>query len=226
MIKKVNVIKKYLFPLPIRCIICDNSFLHKADSLVCNSCLENILSSKSKRYYSYISNNSSLSLRQEFDLDSADAFCLYPYDSPMQKMIKNLKFNYHKDLAYFIADNISYEISKFNIDGIVPLASSNYSLKERGFNQIEAIANELSIMINIPVLNCLKRTKNIRHQLGLSKKSRFENVKDTFICNENLNNKKLLLLDDVLTSGASTYFARKALIKSGAEVIVCAICKA
>lgn len=222
----LNTIKNIIYPKPIRCVVCNNYILHGNEGFLCDNCMDKLLSSKNKSYYSYIVENDSLSIRQESNLNNAHIICLYPYESIMQKLIKDLKFKYNIDLAYFIADNISIDISSLSIDAIVPLTSSRFSLNERGFNQIEAIADQLSKILNIPILNCLERTKHIRHQLGLSKEERFQNVKDTFTCSNAFSNKKLMLLDDVLTSGATTFFARKALIDSDAEVIVCTICKA
>lgn len=222
----LNTIKSIIYPEPIRCVICNNSILHGNERFLCDDCMDKLLSSKNKSYYSYIVENGSLSIRKESSLDKAHIICLYPYESIMQKLIKDLKFKYNKDLSYFIADNISFDISSLNIDAIVPLTSSKFSLNERGFNQIEAIANQLSKILKIPILNCLKRTKSIRHQLGLSKVERFQNVNGSFTCSNAFCNKKLMLLDDVLTSGATTFFARKALMDSGADVIVCTVCKA
>lgn len=222
----LNTIKNLIYPKPIHCVVCNNYVLHSNEGFLCDDCMDKLLSSKNKSYYSYIVENESLSIRQEINLNNAHIICLYPYESIMQKLIKDLKFKYNIDLAYFIADNISFDISSLNIDAIVPLTSSKFSLNERGFNQIEAIADQLNKILKIPILNCLKRTKSIRHQLGLSKVERFQNVKDSFTCSYALCNKKLMLLDDVLTSGATTFFARKALIDSGAEVIVCTVCKA
>lgn len=224
--KKIENMFENLFPSSIRCEICETHYLNNNETIICDDCLEKLLSSKSICYFKYVYDNKSLSLIRTKNLSDGKIICIYPYNSIMQLLIKKLKFDYQIKLADFIADNISYIIAQIEFDKIVPLTSSNFSMKERGFNHIEIITDKLGRILNKPVDNCLIRTKNVVHQLGLTKSKRLLNVKNTFQCNKNLKGQKILLLDDVITSGASTYYASEALKDAGAFVTVCGICRA
>lgn len=221
-----KLIKDYIYPNPIKCIICENAFLHNENHLICKKCLDKLINQKQTRYYKYIENDDTITIQQLNDFNDAQIVCLYPYNSTMSILIKKLKFKYEKDMAYIIADNISNDIAKIQFDEIVPLISSNHSIRERGFNHIELICKEISNIISKPSSNYLYRSKNVRHQVGLNKKSRFANVKNTFKTDYQLKGKTILLIDDVLTSGASTYYAQKALKLAKANVLVLCICKA
>jgi ComF family protein len=96
-------------------------------------------------------------------------------------------------------------------------------LKWRGFNQAEEIARELSRFLNIPLLQgCLSRTKETRPQVELNEEERKENVKGIFeVTNkELLKDKKILLVDDVCTTGTTLSECAKALREAGAREVI------
>lgn len=115
----------------------------------------------------------------------------------------------------------------------VPIPLSSARLRKRGYNQSEILAKELSKKFGFPVLNCLVRIKETRSQVGLNKKERKENIKDAFALKKNvrgpvllghsshfsIKGKNVILVDDVLTSGATMSEACYVLKKAGAEKI-------
>ena len=79
-------------------------------------------------------------------------------------------------------------------------------LKKRGFNQAEEIAKELSLFLKIPLFNnVLIKIKETLPQIELSDKEREENVSGAFFCQnkKEIGGKKILLVDDVYTTGAT-----------------------
>ena len=91
-------------------------------------------------------------------------------------------------------------------------------LKERGFNQCEYIAKELSINIGIKTINTLKKIRETKVQKTLKREERIENFKDAFeiIDEKKVKGKKFILLDDVITTGATLKEGVKVLKKHGA----------
>ena len=91
-------------------------------------------------------------------------------------------------------------------------------LKERGFNQCEYIAKELSINIGIKTINTLKKIRETKVQKTLKREERIENLKDAFeiIDEKKVKGKKFILLDDVITTGATLKEGVKVLKKHGA----------
>ena len=105
---------------------------------------------------------------------------------------------------------------------LCPVPLHKKRLKWRGFNHTEEIAKVLSVTLSIPIhADMLLRTKNTPPQMTLTKKERINNMRGAFeIQNkQGLQDKKVLLLDDVYTTGATLEQAAHALKKSGANQV-------
>ena len=104
---------------------------------------------------------------------------------------------------------------------IIPVPLSQKRLKWRGFNQAEEIAKNLSIYLEIPILNnILIKNKDTTFQSKLSNEERKINLLNTFNCNENMENKKILLVDDIYTTGSTMEECSKVLKQSKAKEII------
>lgn len=105
---------------------------------------------------------------------------------------------------------------------LIPIPLDEKRLKWRGFNQATEIAKWLSEFLGIPLIsNCLLKTKNNCPQVELSEKERKENVKNIFSCKnkKEIFGKKILLVDDVYTTGATMEEAALILKESEAKEI-------
>ena len=119
---------------------------------------------------------------------------------------------------FFLLDNKKVWGNKI----LVPIPLERKRLKQRGFNQAEEIARILSSKLNIPLLpDCLKKIKTTSPQVELSQKERIENIKGAFgIEKPNLiQNKKILLVDDIYTTGATMEEAARILKEAGAKEV-------
>jgi len=102
---------------------------------------------------------------------------------------------------------------------LVPVPLHQKRLRERGYNQSRLLAQELGKLINLPVVNdCLIRQKHTPAQTRASTvDERRSNVVDAFVChNHRLKDKRVLLIDDVATSGATLDACAAALKSAGA----------
>ena len=147
----------------------------------------------------------------------------------VKEIIHQLKYEpFVKDLAktlteliiahFFLLDNKKVWENKI----LVPIPLERKKLKWRGFNQAEEIAKELANKLGIPLLTeCLKKIKITLPQAELSEKERKGNIKGAFLArNTNLiKNKKVLLVDDVYTTGATMEEAAKVLKEAGAKEV-------
>ena len=96
----------------------------------------------------------------------------------------------------------------------------------RGFNQAEILAHEVARVLGKPVSSMLKRAKNTAFQSTLSAPERKENLQNAFTCATSLHNKKILLIDDLYTTGATATAAARELYKHGAaSVELLVVCK-
>jgi ComF family protein len=107
-----------------------------------------------------------------------------------------------------------------HFDYVVPVPLHPLRLRERGFNQAERLARPLAKALNVPLNDdILERVKNTETQTTLDKKKRAENMKDAFTANLSLSIKspRILLVDDILTTGVTADACAQALRKQGAS---------
>jgi len=114
-----------------------------------------------------------------------------------------------------------------NLTGLSPTPLHVKRQRERGFNQSELLAREMSKVLETSLFNGLVRVKYTEHQTLLDKSSREKNLEGAFdvIKKQDINGKRLLLVDDVYTTGATAEQCAKSLIKAGCRdvfVITCA----
>lgn len=106
-------------------------------------------------------------------------------------------------------------------DALVPMPLHSARLKERGFNQAMELARALSRRLDVPVLtDACSRHKNTAPQAGLPWKERRHNIRGAFDCRQDFTGKRLAIVDDVMTTGATLGELAKTLKKNGAEVEV------
>lgn len=148
----------------------------------------------------------------------------------VRKMIQEFKYEpFIKDLAKPLTNLIINHISLLKEgnrfkegDVLVPIPLSIRKLKNRGYNQTEEIAKELSKELKIPVTTgCLVKIKETLPQMELSKEERQENIKGVFKVKnkEKIQGKKILLVDDVYTTGATMEECAKILKQSGVKEV-------
>ncbi len=160
---------------------------------------------------------------------------VYSAVSYQNKLIKKLisRFKYRpfiKDLSktlasliithFYLSNKLDFLITEKSI--LVPVPLAQKKLKLRGFNQSEEIARELSQSLKIPLVNnALIKIKNTQAQTELSKEQRKENIKGAFFCKdkEQVKDKKIFLIDDVFTTGATMEECAKVLKFAGAREV-------
>jgi len=148
----------------------------------------------------------------------------------VRKMIQEFKYEpFIKDLAEPLTNLIMNHISLLKEgnrfkegDILIPIPLVRKKLKNRGYNQAEEIAKELSKKLKIPVItDCLIKVKENLPQMELSKEERQENVKGVFKVKnkEKTQGKKILLVDDVYTTGATMEECAKTLKQVGVKEV-------
>lgn len=147
------------------------------------------------------------------------------YDDMVKESIYSLKYkscpNYSKSLAEIMYIAMSYkDIFDYKFDFVTSVPIHKNRLKTRGYNQAELLAKQISSRLNIEYKNLLLRIKDTKPQNILSPKERYNNLKDAFILNDNnlKSGSKVLIIDDILTTGATVDICSDMLAKSGLEV--------
>jgi len=107
------------------------------------------------------------------------------------------------------------------VDGVVPVPLTIGRLRERGFNQSLLIARIIAKEIRVPLLmDVLVKKKETPPQIGLTARERLLNLRNAFAVKGSVKGMRLLLVDDVMTTGATVTECSKQLIKSGAEEVI------
>ncbi len=156
---------------------------------------------------------------------------LYSYDDmAVRTIVHAMKYEGVKELASFMARemsrswNANVPLSSLPSDKVVfaPIPLHSKKLRERGWNQAELIARELGSLLRVPVqTDALVRVKNTLSQSSLSRAERLANMRGAFVDRSNsaLKDKIVVLVDDVMTTGATLEQAVVALKLCGAVEI-------
>ncbi len=167
-----------------------------------------------------------------FPLEHATSFCYYGQQEPFGGIIRQAKFADRPWLNTQIARLFVQELKlaadekgvagwPYDIDVIVPVPLHFFRLLNRGYNQTVAIAEALKEKWNLPIeTGCLYKRHYTTSQVGLSGEERLHHETKTFAVrhSERLVSRHVLLVDDVLTTGATIVAAADALLESVPDV--------
>lgn len=110
------------------------------------------------------------------------------------------------------------------IDGIVPVPLHPERLRERGYNQCLELVRPLAYRLNVPVLpHAVRRTRATLSQRGLSRKARLGNLAEAFLADGVVRDRRLLVVDDIMTTGSTARHVVDALLRGGARAVELAV---
>ncbi len=140
------------------------------------------------------------------------------YHGPVRELVQLLKFQGVRPVAAFFASALA-QLPLPTADVIVPMPLGPQRLRQRGFNQSQEIARHLGRARALPVAaTWLRRKRDTQAQAGLSQEQRISNMRGAFALVERhgVRGRRILLLDDVLTTGATARSAATVLARAGA----------
>ena len=196
----------YEFLFPRYCAICGERLLVGEDYL-CLDCLRKL---PRTRLHEREDNVIEKNLWGRFPVERASSFLYYSKGGGVQKLLYELKYYHNAGIGVFLGRCMASELlsSSFfeGIDYIIPVPLHAKRFKERGYNQSAMLAKGISEVTGIPVMEgWLVRTQATQTQTHKTRFDRWENVKEVFRMSGkmSLQNKHLLLVDDVMTTGAT-----------------------
>ena len=146
------------------------------------------------------------------------AFAYY-YQGPAGGMVRRLKY----DGVHRLAEPMARAMAKAErfmeptgAEWIVPVPMHPKRLRLRGFNHAEKLAQAVGAQLGLPCVNALSRTRNAPQQARLSEEARRANLKDAFAVNRPLEGRRILMVDDVYTTGTTARSCAQALREGGA----------
>lgn len=143
-------------------------------------------------------------------LTAAHSEFYFSKGSLIQQLIHQLKYNDNTEIGFYLGELMGISLLKSNrfntVDALIPLPLNAIKEHQRGYNQAAIICNGMSSIMNIPVINGnIIRQRSTSTQTRKHRTERWENVEGSFTINEpaTLLGKHLLLVDDVVTTGAT-----------------------
>lgn len=146
------------------------------------------------------------------------------YSATAQKIILAAKESHIRRADILVSEAIAHSLQKILgeewIDVLVPIPSRPKVARKRGRQFIYEITEPISTEFNIPIVTNLGHTRSVRDQSGLHHKERWNNLSGAFVVTgKQITGQKALLIDDLVTTGATLYEAARALRYAGIEVI-------
>ena len=218
------------FLFPKICLICrDKIILEKNNSPISNFCCFRCFNSmKLAAPPNIIINNLIASFGDSDLLALSNIASLYSAtndDSNAIKLVYGLKYSGFRKIGIEFGQLLGKLLIDYNMteyDYIAPVPIHKARKRERGFNQSDFIANGITNIINIPVkLDLLEKKFYTQTQTQLNSKQRKTNIKNSFMVNNkyDLTNKQILLVDDVLTTGATLNECATVLLEAKAKLV-------
>lgn len=152
---------------------------------------------------------------------------IFQYESLVRKLILRYKFSNKAYLNHFFADRIVENEQNRELlqqyDMIIPVPMHKKKMQKRGYNQTELVANEVSKSLEIPVKrDILLKVMNTITQSKLGGKARQSNIQHAFFIKNDreVEDKKIILLDDIYTTGATSEECSRVLKEAGAKQVL------
>lgn len=156
----------------------------------------------------------------EEKLDGAAA--AYHYGGPAGGVVRNLKYRGVLELAEPMSADMLRAYAQIQPTGaelVVPVPMHAKRLRRRGFNQSETLARKVAAGLGLPFEEGIVRTRNTVQQARLAGEARRKNLKDAFRAESVVSGRRVLLVDDVYTTGETARECAKALRDAGARSV-------
>jgi ComF family protein len=218
---------------PQSCFVCDAPVVRQQECGICDGCWERVLA---LRIEPPVCPSCGLPFHG-FDPGSAHlcADCISDpplfagarsfgyYEEELSRVVREFKFHGRRHLAALLGPLLAGAVlsawNRDQIDLLCPIPLHPRRRRERGFNQSELLASSVSDLLAVPVSrDLLRRTRHTPPQVGLTDPERTRNVRGAFSCPRPslAAGRRILLLDDVMTTGATLRSAASALLAAGA----------
>jgi ComF family protein len=144
----------------------------------------------------------------------------YRYDFPLDKLVQSFKYGHRLALSGYFGQQLAALPQPLEADLIIPLPLHAVRLRERGFNQALELARQVSLEWKIPIdKKSCQRTRNTPSQANLPWREREKNIHGAFHCSADFSGQRIILVDDVMTTGASLNECARTLKLHGAANI-------
>ena len=203
---------------PRLCVVCGHR-LSVTEEVICSKC--NFHLPRTGFHRNAYDNEMAKMFWGQIPIERATAFFYYEPHAETANILYELKYKNHPEIGSVVGRMLAKEIQPSGffdgIDGIVPVPLAKKRQRQRGYNQSEEIARGVSEITGLPICKKVVRRNSFKgSQTNKGRWDRQENVEHVFelIDAEAVSNKHLLLIDDVVTTGATCIACAKALCQT------------
>lgn len=221
-----------VYPKEINCAFCQTPLKEAADNNVCGKCAsylpfvsDNVCSICGRPYPEGYANETCEECRDR-DMHFDGGCTVFEYGGLIQEILHRLKYNGEFELAspigLFMASRL--KDMRWDMDFILPVPLHQERLKARGFNQSYLLAQTIGREFGMDVRDgILIRQRHTESQVNFSRLERIHNVRDAFKVKDDikLSGKRILIVDDIMTTGATLDECSRVLKINGASKVYC-----
>ena len=199
--------------LPARCLCCGRAV--RPERLFCPGCVPALPKEP---------------LSREFPLPGGGSLAVaacFPYEKGFRRTLHRLKFQEERALARPLGTLMAEAASSLgeDFDGVTWVPMSPQKLRRRGYNQSELLAKAVAKELGLPAWDLLEQVRETDTQHSLTRAQRADNVRGAYRAKGATLGKRVLLVDDIVTTGATLRACAQGLYGAGAQK-VCAVCAA
>ncbi|WP_254561494.1 ComF family protein [Dyadobacter diqingensis] len=203
---------------PRCCAACDKGLVGNED-IICTSCRIALPRIEKESVHDEIIRHKFVGVHEVLE---THAFLLFTKRGKVQKLLHALKYKGQADVGILLGSMFGQEMISNSIlpeaDLIISVPLHKKKLKVRGYNQSDKLAEGFSKATDIPWSGgVLERIKYTETQTGKTRNERWENVKGVFSVKESVAGKRIIIMDDVLTTGATLEACMEALKSAGCD---------
>lgn len=202
----MGILTNLLYPPYARCYCCGHPRLDSMKDHLCLPCRDALKSIRKQEIYFFVEG-------------AENVYAPFSYEGAARELIHCLKYTFVRDAAKVLGREMAALLGEDKFDALVPVPLHPTRLVERGFNQAELLALAVGEQKSIPVLAALERLRETGQQAKLEKERRFKNMEDAFQTCKKVKGMRLLLVDDVCTTGATARACIRALSNAGAKSV-------
>lgn len=202
-----------LFPQDVLCLCCERALGEDAEDGVCPACARalNALAAAQEAW--------EREARAVLPKGIAYVHSAFAYDAQARTLIRRLKYDSIRAAAVPLAGGMAI-LPADEEEILVPVPTDESRRRKRGFNQATLLAGHLAARWGMPMCEALTRVRRCAPQTGLNEKQRRENLVGCMTVSERsmpkIRGKRILLIDDVYTTGSTASEAARALLAAGA----------
>ncbi|MGJ1266219.1 ComF family protein [Sphingobacterium spiritivorum] len=215
---------------PECCFGCGAGLLYQ-EKFLCTTCLYHL---PLTFFHLDSDNEPTRQLRGKCDFQNATAMLFLSKGTLVERILYQLKYNGHPEIGYFLGIKYGEVLRRTSgyadVELVVPIPLHRKRQRKRGYNQAEYFANGLAASMSIPLDNVsLVRSVETSSQTMYARLDRYDNVEGIFdiVNKEALKDKHILLVDDVLTTGATLASAARTLsVICGVRISIATLARA